>query len=76
MYAVVGPKHISKLKYIKHTIFGLFLEIEMSKKYVRRCGTKHISKSKYIRCIMLGLLLEVETSKECASIVTRSTIRS
>ena len=45
--------------------FGPLLEVEMLKKFARRCGAKHISKSKCTKHTMVGPLLEVEMSKKC-----------
>ena len=40
VHAVVGAKHISKSKCTKHTMYGLFLEVQMSFRVAgaRDCG--------------------------------------
>ena len=56
-----GAKHISKSKCTKHTSFGAFLEVEMSKKCMP-LWRENISKSKVLKTDGLGPLLEVDTS--------------
>ena len=56
---------MSKSTYTKHCTLGAFFEVEMLKKFARRCGAKHMSKSKCTKHTGFGALLEVVVLKKC-----------
>ena len=63
-----GAKQISKSKCTKHTMLGLLLEVEMSKKCMplwRKLDFRSQNVAKHTYARTLGPLLEVEMSKKC-----------